>query len=279
MLLYQAVCDPIRRGGTVSVSDPFARRARGHHTNGVEDPAGTRFRFLCADNRLDMFTFVAEAQFLITIPRRRRRFQRLHKIRRRLDLACFGIEHQLHADGLVALESRRFAVTLPQRHARRPAHRRDCAAVGVTVQRDFHGRPNLTEDLAGIECQRDETDRTVANDGGLEGFRDHCRFLVHHSRQPARKASRFIRASRALVGRSLRIGAEWPCAIDRAVGGVRRDDLIRRLALLDPLLERGDHVERVRAFAAAAVAHAGRHEQPIARPAPCGAAERLRHAL
>ena len=60
----------------------------------------------------------------------------------------------------------------------------------------------------------------------------------------------------ALVCRNLRIRTQRARAIDRAALRVRRDDRLGRLALLDPLLERADLVEVVRAFAAAAVRHA-----------------------
>src|SRR6185369_2676340 len=73
-------------------------------------------------------------------------------------------------------------------------------------------------------------------------------------------------------------GTERPGAIDGAVGGVRRDDLIRRLLLLDPLLESGDRIERIRTLAAAAVAHPRHHEQTIA-VLQVGLLERLRHAV
>src|SRR5215467_14335694 len=79
----------------------------------------------------------------------------------------------------------------------------------------------------------------------------------------ADKIGRLVDAARPFVGRHLRIGTQRPRAIDRAALGVRRDDLIRRLALLHPLLERADLVEAVRAVAALAVVHSWRHEQSI----------------
>src|SRR5690348_16696939 len=63
--------------------------------------------------------------------------------------------------------------------------------------------------------------------------------------------------------RHQREGAERAGEVDRAVGAVRGDDALRRLAVLDPVLERGQHVERVGAGPAAAVIHAGHHEQAV----------------
>jgi hypothetical protein len=44
---------------------------------------------------------------------------------------------------------------------------------------------------------------------------------------------------------------------------VRRDDPLRRLIVFDPFLQRREHIERVRPLAAAAMGHAGHHEQAI----------------
>src|SRR6185436_527247 len=71
---------------------------------------------------------------------------------------------------------------------------------------------------------------------------------------------------------------ERPCPIDATGGGVRRNDPIRRLPLLHPLLERRDRVERVRPLAAAAVPHAGRHEQTIRADHDALAAEPFEHS-
>src|SRR5262249_49377617 len=79
----------------------------------------------------------------------------------------------------------------------------------------------------------------------------------------ADKARRLIDASASFVRRNLRVRAERTRTIHLALFRVRRDDLIRRLALLHPLFERRDLVEVVRAFAAAAVRHPRRHEQTV----------------
>src|SRR2546422_10902842 len=71
----------------------------------------------------------------------------------------------------------------------------------------------------------------------------------------------FVYASGARIARHLRIRAQRPRAIDLSGRAVRRDDPRRRLAFLDPLLERHHHVEDVRALAAATVSHPGYHEQ------------------
>src|SRR5712691_12826953 len=94
----------------------------------------------------------------------------------------------------------------------------------------------------------------------------------------ANEVGGFVRAARACEDGSLRIRAQRPRALDLAAGHTRRNDPIGRLALLDPLLERGDRIERVGAFTAAAMAHAGDHEQAD----PCrrlrGAAHRFHDA-
>src|SRR5215813_13210135 len=79
----------------------------------------------------------------------------------------------------------------------------------------------------------------------------------------ADKTRRLIDASASFVCRDLWIWAERTRPIDLAVFRMRRDDLVRCLALFHPLIERPDLVEVVRAFAAAAVRHARRHEQPV----------------
>ena len=56
-------------------------------------------------------------------------------------------------------------------------------------------------------------------------------------RKHAREAGRVIDAGAALVTRDLRIWAQGTRAIDRAAGGVGRDDPIWRDAFLDPLLD------------------------------------------
>ena len=150
-----------------------ATRSSGNHPHRAGDPAPTRFRFLCADDRLDVLALMAETQLLITKPRRRRGFQRPDEIRGRLDFACIRIEGEFHADALVPLETCRFPVALPQRHARRPTHRRDCAAIGVSVHGYLHRHPHFTEDAFGIERQRDEANRAIPDDRRLESLRNH----------------------------------------------------------------------------------------------------------
>src|SRR5437667_189151 len=50
------------------------------------------------------------------------------------------------------------------------------------------------------------------------------------------------------------------------------------LLVLDPLLERAQRVESIRAFAAAAMVHARRHEQSIRSVHLAGSTHRLQHA-
>src|SRR5712664_4968511 len=78
---------------------------------------------------------------------------------------------------------------------------------------------------------------------------------------PTRKARRFINVPAALVRGDLWIRAQRTRPIRRAVLYSRRGDLLRRLALLHPRVERGQHVERAGAITAAAMAHARHHEE------------------
>src|ERR1044072_2145404 len=76
-------------------------------------------------------------------------------------------------------------------------------------------------------------------------------------RRRAAPVGRVLQVARALVLRVLRIRADRP---REAALLLLAKNLRRRLALLAPLLERRDRVERVRARAAAAVLHAGNEE-------------------
>src|SRR6185503_5774121 len=71
-----------------------------------------------------------------------------------------------------------------------------------------------------------------------------------------------VDAARALVSGDLRIGAQGTRAVHLAVGTVRRDQLLRRFALLHPLLERAYFVEHIGTFATVAVAHSRLEERP-----------------
>ena len=61
----------------------------------------------------------------------------------------------------------------------------------------------------------------------------------------------------------MRVRAQRPRAFAFGRSGERRGNLVWRFPLFDPLLERGEHVERIRTVAAAAVPHPRRHEQAI----------------
>ena len=74
---------------------------------------------------------------------------------------------------------------------------------------------------------------------------------------------RIVGVALALVDRDLGIRAERTQPVDHAVDGVRCDDPVRCDAALHPLLQRRLHVEGVRAWSAAAVRHAWRHEQSV----------------
>src|SRR6476661_8909839 len=79
----------------------------------------------------------------------------------------------------------------------------------------------------------------------------------------ASKVRRAVGISGALVGGDLRIRAQDAGAIGLAVGQVRGGNGVWRLLLLDPLLERRDHVEAGRTVAAIAMVHPRHHEQAI----------------
>jgi hypothetical protein len=63
--------------------------------------------------------------------------------------------------------------------------------------------------------------------------------------QSAREVRRLVDTSGAVVASDLRVGAEWPRAIDFALGAVCSDDARRSFSLLDPPLNEADLVERV----------------------------------
>src|SRR5579864_1748359 len=88
-----------------------------------------------------------------------------------------------------------------------------------------------------------------------------------------------VDAARALVLRDLRIRTQRTGPIDLSSGGVRSDDGIRGLALLDPSLEEADLVECVGSFAAAAMGHAGREEHTDAIRSVRRAAQALHDAV
>src|SRR5262245_38550096 len=71
-----------------------------------------------------------------------------------------------------------------------------------------------------------------------------------------------VQTALASVNSDLRIRTQRPASIDHSVGRVLGDDLLRRLALLDPSLAHAHPVEVVGTNAAAAMGHARHHEQP-----------------
>src|SRR5262245_7829180 len=94
-----------------------------------------------------------------------------------------------------------------------------------------------------------------------------------------REVGRVVRTTRALVGSHLWERAERPRAIDLTFRDVRCGDRRRRLFLLDPVLERGEHVECGGAVAPAAVVHAGHHDEAIAVRQLRSAADLVEHTL
>jgi hypothetical protein len=79
--------------------------------------------------------------------------------------------------------------------------------------------------------------------------------------QSAGKIRRLVDTACAVVASDLRVGAEWASAIDFACGAVGSDDARRGFSLLDPPFNEADFVERVGAFSANAMSHAGHHEE------------------
>jgi hypothetical protein len=63
--------------------------------------------------------------------------------------------------------------------------------------------------------------------------------------QSAHEVRRLVDTACAVVASDLRVGAEWPRAIDFALGAVCSDDARRSFSLLDPPLNEADLVERV----------------------------------
>ena len=66
--------------------------------------------------------------------------------------------------------------------------------------------------------------------------------------QSAREVRCLVDTACAVVASDLRVGAEWPRAIDFALGAVCSDDARRSFSLLDPPLNEADLVERIGAF-------------------------------
>src|SRR5690349_11286931 len=81
-------------------------------------------------------------------------------------------------------------------------------------------------------------------------------------RHLTRKIRRFVNVAGTLVIRRLRIGAQRASPVCFSVPHARCFDAFRRLAALHPLLDRSQHIERIRPVAAVAVSHARHHEQP-----------------
>jgi hypothetical protein len=79
--------------------------------------------------------------------------------------------------------------------------------------------------------------------------------------QSAREVRRLVDTACAVVASDLRVGAEWPRAIDFALGAVCSDDARRSFSLLDPPLNEADLVERVGTLSTDAMSHAGYHEK------------------
>src|SRR5438093_931426 len=73
--------------------------------------------------------------------------------------------------------------------------------------------------------------------------------------QLANKIRRIVDAAGALVFRNLRIRTQRPRSLDLPVTGAGCDDAVRRLALLDPLVQRAHFVEDIRSFSARAMPH------------------------
>ena len=77
----------------------------------------------------------------------------------------------------------------------------------------------------------------------------------------ANEVRRVVGAARAGVHGNLWIRAQWTRARHDVACDERRDDPVRGFALLDPVFQRRQHVERVWSGTAAAVLHPGDHEE------------------
>ena len=91
------------------------------------------------------------------------------------------------------------------------------------------------------------------------------RSLNRHFSSSHLKLAAIVDVAASRVARDLRVRAERTRAIHLAVDGVRGDDTRRRDAALHPILQRREHVERVRAGPAAAVVHSGHEVRPQER--------------
>ena len=141
-----------------------------------------------------------------------------------------------------------------QRHRRHLAGPVARLAVGlehrqhVLVERGGVGRPRLS---------------------GAGEHRDHdCREQSHRDASSRHGATHEKLAASSVLPwpeyvADLRIRAQGPRAYDLAVHDLRRRNQVGSLPVLDPLLERGQHVERRRTGAAAAVTHSRHHEHPV----------------
>src|SRR5580658_9890534 len=103
----------------------------------------------------------------------------------------------------------------------------------------------------------------------------------HHpsARGCARKIHRVIDVSAALIAGNFGIGTEWSGTIDFARCMMRCDNFRWRFSVLDPLFDKADLVEGVRALSAGAMSHAGNHKQPHPLRRACGIATRIENRL
>src|SRR5229473_1464823 len=81
-------------------------------------------------------------------------------------------------------------------------------------------------------------------------------------RVPAFEVRSIVRAAAARIDGNLRVDAQRARAVDNSARAVRCDNPLWRLAFLDPVLERSQHVESIRTRTPGAVLHARHHEQP-----------------
>src|SRR6266705_6032096 len=81
------------------------------------------------------------------------------------------------------------------------------------------------------------------------------------ARRPALEVRRIVGAAGAGVDSHLGIDAQRTRTVHYPRRGMRCDDAMGRLAFLDPILQRSQHVEGVRAGSAGAMLHPGHHEQ------------------
>jgi len=132
------------------------------------------------------------------MPCRMRRLQSFHEVCRWLHVAFVCVEIETDLQRLTAVYAGSLAVAAAQRNARRSAHRRNRAPVGVAVQRDLDRRTHFAEDCFRIKSEGNEAHRPIYRQPEIS----------IQWQDPTRRASRsflcsFVDSSTAQVGDAL----------------------------------------------------------------------------